>query len=276
MATSIGPVVSASPSVGSELRQIAESLAREAGDMALSGRKSGPLSATTKSSPIDMVTKFDKASEAMITEGLARVRPDDSIIGEEGADKQGTSGITWHIDPIDGTTNFYFDLPMWAVSIGAVDEHGPLAGAVYVPALGEMFSGARTEGATLNGTPISVRDNNDVSDALVCTGYSYRISEREVHAKRVADIVMKVRDIRRFGAAAVDLCFVACGRLDVYFEEHLNSWDLIAGQVIATEAGAVFSDYVGDPVTPAQVLASTPGVHADFIHLIATSGPGAS
>ena len=276
MATSNGTIVIMSPSIGSQLRLIAESLAREAGDMALSGRKSGPLTATTKSSPIDMVTKFDKASETLITEGLAKVRPDDSIIGEEGAAKQGASRITWHIDPIDGTTNFYFDLPMWAVSIGAVDEHGPLAGAVYVPALGEMFSGARTEGATLNGMPISVRDNNDIADALVCTGYSYLISEREVHAKRVADIVMKVRDIRRLGAAAVDLCFVACGRLDAYFEEHLNSWDLIAGQVIATESGAVFSDYVGNAVTPAQVLAATPGVHADLIHLIATSGHGVS
>jgi myo-inositol-1(or 4)-monophosphatase len=110
----------------------------------------------------------------------------------------------------------------------------------------------------------------------VCTGYSYLISEREVHAKRVADIVMKVRDLRRFGAAAVDICFVACGRLDAYFEEHLHSWDLIAGQVIATEAGAVFSDYVGNPVTPSQVIASTPGVHADLIQLIAASGPDAS
>ena len=276
MATSIGPLLSTSLSIGSQLRLIAESLAREAGDMALRGRKSGPLTATTKSSPIDMVTKFDKASEAMITEGLAKIRPDDSIVGEEGAAKQGTSGITWHIDPIDGTTNFYFDLPMWAVSIGAVDEQGPLAGAVYVPALGEMFSGARTEGSTLNGMPIGVRNNHDIADALVCTGYSYRISEREVHAKRVADIVMKVRDIRRFGAAAVDLCFVACGRLDAYFEEHLHSWDLIAGQVIATEAGAIISDYAGNPVTPAQVLAATPGVHADLIRLIATSGQGVS
>ena len=276
MARSSGPVVSDSPSLGSQLRQIAESLAREAGDMALRGRKSGPLTATTKSSPIDMVTQFDKASEAMITKGLTALRPEDSIIGEEGASKEGTSGITWHIDPIDGTTNFYFDLPMWAVSIGAVDEHGPLAGAVYVPALGEMFSGARSEGATMNGEPISVRANDDIADALVCTGYSYLISEREVHAKRVANIVMKVRDLRRFGAAAVDLCFVASGRLDVYFEEHLNSWDLIAGQVIATEAGANITDYVGNPVTPSQVLASTPGVHADFIRLIAASGPGTS
>ncbi len=258
--------------LGAQLRHAAELLARESGDMALQGRKSGPLTATTKSSPIDMVTKYDKASEALITAGLARIRPDDAIIGEEGASRDGTSGITWHIDPIDGTTNFYFDLPMWAVSIGAVDEHGPLAGAVYVPALGEMFSGARNEGATLNGSPISVRNNTDIADALVCTGYSYRISEREVHAKRVADIVMKVRDLRRFGAAAVDLCFVACGRLDAYFEEHLHTWDLVAGQVIATEAGAIVTDYVGDTVRPEQVLASTPGVHKDLIHLIATSG----
>jgi myo-inositol-1(or 4)-monophosphatase len=276
MATNTGTIVTTSTSIGSQLRLVAESLAREAGDMALRGRKSGPLTVTTKSSPIDIVTKFDKASEAMITEGLSKVRPDDAIIGEEGASKHGTSGITWHIDPIDGTTNFYFDVPMWAVSIGAVDEHGPLAGAVYVPALGEMFSGARGEGSTLNGMPIGVRENNDLADALVCTGYSYQISERAVHAKRVADIVMNVRDIRRFGAAAIDLCFVACGRLDAYFEEHLNSWDLIAGQVIATEAGAMFSDYVGNAVTPAQVLAATPGVHADLIHLIATSGHGTS
>jgi len=276
MARGSESVMSTSASLGSELRQIAESLAREAGDMALRGRKSGPLTATTKSSPIDMVTKYDKASEAMITAGLAQIRPDDAIIGEEGASTQGTSGITWHIDPIDGTTNFYFDLPMWAVSIGAVDEQGPLAGAVYVPALDEMFSGSRGEGSTVNGQPIKVRDNNDISDALVCTGYSYRISEREVHAKRVADIVMKVRDIRRFGAAAVDLCFVACGRLDAYFEEHLHSWDLVAGQVIAIEAGALITDYVGNTVRPAQVLAATPGIHADLIHLIATSGPSAS
>ena len=143
-----------SPSIGSELRSIAETLARQAGDMALRGRKSGDVTATTKSSPTDMVTQYDKASEELITAGLAQICADDAIVGEEGASKSGTSGITWHIDPIDGTSNFFFDIPMWAVSIGAVDEHGPLAGAVYVPALGEMFSAARNEGATMNGTTI--------------------------------------------------------------------------------------------------------------------------
>jgi myo-inositol-1(or 4)-monophosphatase len=161
---------------------------------------------------------------------------------------------------------------MWAVSIGAVDEHGPLAGAVYVPALGEMFSASRNEGATMNGTAISCRKNSSLSDAMVCTGFSYRINERHAHAQRVANMVMKVRDIRRFGAAAVDLCFVACGRLDAYFEEHLHSWDLAAGQIIATEAGAIVTNYAGASVTPEQVLASTPFIQQELIALIAEAG----
>jgi myo-inositol-1(or 4)-monophosphatase len=190
-------------------------------------------------------------------------------VGEEGAARDGTTGITWHIDPIDGTSNFYFDIPMWAVSIGAADDKGPLAGAVYAPALGEMFSAARGEGATLNGSPISVRDNTVLSDALVCTGFSYRVHERAAHAQRVARMVSEIRDIRRFGAAAIDLCFVACGRYDAYFEEHLHSWDLVAGQIVAEEAGAVVTDYAGRQVTPQQVLAAQPGIRHDLISLIA-------
>jgi myo-inositol-1(or 4)-monophosphatase len=252
------------------LRGIAESLARAAGDMALAGRKSGPIDATTKSSPVDMVTKYDKASEEMIIEGLVRLRPDDGIVGEEGGARSGTSGIVWHIDPIDGTTNFFFDIPMWAVSIGAADEHGPVAGAVYAPALGEMFSAARGHGSQVNGIGLSVRDNTDISDALVCTGYSYDVKNRGPHARRVARMVTQVRDLRRFGAAAIDLCFVAAGRYDAYFEEHLHSWDLVAGQLIATEAGAVVTDYRGDVVTPKQVLAANPGVHAAMIDLISS------
>jgi fructose-1,6-bisphosphatase/inositol monophosphatase family enzyme len=257
--------------LGTELRAIAEQLARAAGDMALAGRKSGIVTATTKSSPTDMVTQYDKASEDMITAGLRELRPDDGIVGEEGASREGTSGITWHIDPIDGTSNFYFDIPMWAVSTGAVDDNGPIAGAVYAPALGDMFTAARGEGATLNGNRISVRENTLLSDALVCTGFSYHVSQREAHARRVATMVGQIRDIRRFGAAAIDLCFVACGRLDAYFEEHLNSWDLIAGQVIATEAGALVTNYSGDTATPQEVLASQPGVQKALIQLIADS-----
>lgn len=250
------------------LRGIAETLARAAGDMALAGRKSGPLDAMTKSSPVDMVTKYDRASEEMIIESLIGLRPDDGIVGEEGGNRAGTSGIVWHINPIDGTTNFLFDIPMWAVSIGAADAHGPIAGAVYAPALGEMFGAARGHGSHVNGIPLSVRNNSDISDALVCTGYSYDVKNRGPHARRVARMVTQVRDLRRFGAAAIDLCFVAAGRYDAYFEEHLHSWDLVAGQLIATEAGAVITDYRGGVVTPRQVLAAGPGVHAAMIDLI--------
>lgn len=257
--------------LNSGLRAIAEQLARQAGDMALAGRRSGTVSADTKSSPTDMVTQFDRASEEMITTGLRQLRPLDAIIGEEGASTSGTSGITWHIDPIDGTSNFYFDIPMWAVSIGAADAHGPLVGAVYAPALGEMFTAARGQGATCNGTPITCRDNTVLTDALVSTGFSYRIHERIQHAHRVAHMVTEVRDIRRFGAAALDLCFVANGRCDAYFEEHLHSWDLIAGQIIASEAGALVTDFEGNPVTPRQVLAAAPGIQHALIDLIARS-----
>lgn len=255
----------------SELLAIAEKLARSAGDMALRGRKSGDVSATTKSSPTDMVTQYDKASEELITAGLALHRPQDGIIGEEGASQRSSTGITWHIDPIDGTSNFYFDIPMWAVSIGAVDEHGPLIGVVYAPALGEMYTACRGAGAFLNGQPIHVRDNTELSDALVCTGFSYRVHERTKHAQRVAQMVTHIRDIRRFGAAAIDLCFVASGRYDAYFEEHLHSWDLVAGQVIATEAGALITNYAGQDVTPAQVLCAQPGIQQQLIQLIAQS-----
>ena len=253
------------------LRDIATLLAREAGDMALTGRKSGELVLTTKSSPIDMVTQFDRASEALITQGLSRLRPDDAIVGEEGADTAGTSGLTWHIDPIDGTTNFMFDIPTWAVSIGVVDEHGPIAGAVYVPALHEMFSAARGHGSYMNDTALSVRHNTNINDALVATGFSYDIEKRGVHTQRVANMLNTVRDIRRMGAAAIDLCFVAAGRYDAYFEEYLNSWDLVAGQIIATEAGAVVTNFAGDEVTPAQVLACSPDIHQQMITLIAES-----
>lgn len=255
----------------SELLAIAEKLARSAGNMALRGRKSGDVSATTKSSPTDMVTQYDKASEELITAGLALHRPHDGVIGEEGASQPSSSGITWHIDPIDGTSNFYFDIPMWAVSIGAVDEHGPLIGVVYAPALGEMYTACRGTGAFLNGQPIHVRDNTELSDALVCTGFSYRVHERTKHAQRVAQMVTHIRDIRRFGAAAIDLCFVASGRYDAYFEEHLHSWDLVAGQVIATEAGALITNYAGQDVTPAQVLCAQPGIQQQLIQLIAQS-----
>ena len=251
-----------------ELLAIATDLARAAGDMALAGRKAGLHNVQTKSTATDMVTEFDRASEVLIVEGMRTARPDDAIVGEEGASISGTSGITWHIDPIDGTTNFLYDLPAWAVSIGASDADGPLAGVVYIPALGEMFSATRNGGAFLNGSPIHCNNITDVSQALVCTGFSYSSDQRTVQAKRVSRFIHQIRDIRRAGAAAIDLCFVACGRIDAYFEENLHQWDIAAGILIAHEAGCKSGDFSGNAPRPAEILTSAPAIFDQLSQLI--------
>lgn len=258
-----------------ELEAIAVRIAREAGDAALAGRRAGPGVVASKTTPTDMVTEHDKASEALIVAALRAERPLDRIVAEEGSAVDGTSGITWHIDPIDGTTNFYFDLPTWAVSIGAADDRGPLAGAVYSPPLGEMFSAARGHGARLNGRPIAVRNNTATSDALVATGFSYDAADRLRQSRRIPLIIDRIRDLRRFGAAALDICFVASGRLDAYFEENLHSWDVVAAMIVALEAGGIVTDFDGGPMHPSNVLASSPGMHAAMLGLLAESRDGA-
>lgn len=251
-----------------ELLLVASELARAAGDMALAGRKAGLQNVQTKSTATDMVTEFDRASEKLIVEGMRERRPLDAIVGEEGASIAGTSGITWYIDPIDGTTNFLYDLPAWAVSIGAEDSNGPLAGVVYIPSLGEMFSATRGGGAFLNGEPIRCNTIADVSQALVCTGFSYSAEQRTIQAKRVSQFIHKIRDIRRAGAAAIDLCFVACGRIDAYFEENLHQWDIAAGILIAHEAGCRSGDFSGNSARPAEILTSSPAIFDQLSQLI--------
>ena len=251
-----------------ELLLVASELARAAGDMALAGRKTGLQNVQTKSTATDMVTEFDRASEKLIVEGMRERRPFDAIVGEEGASIAGTSGITWYIDPIDGTTNFLYDLPAWAVSIGAEDSNGPLAGVVYIPSLGEMFSATRGGGAYLNGSPINCNTIADVSQALVCTGFSYSAEQRTVQAQRVSQFIHKIRDIRRAGAAAIDLCFVACGRIDAYFEENLHQWDIAAGILIAHEAGCRSGDFSGNSARPAEILTAAPAIFDQLSQLI--------
>ena len=259
-----------------ELLGIAERLAREAGVIALKGRRSGDLGTSTKSSPTDMVTKYDKLCEKLIVDGISSARPHDAIVGEEGANKPGSTGIEWHIDPIDGTTNFVFDQPNWSVSIGVRDADGPLVGAVYVPVLDEMFTASRGGGSYRNGTPIAPRDVTSVSDALVATGFSYDPVARSRHGRTVASMVGNIRDLRRLGAASVDICFVACGRLDAYVEGGLNSWDIMAAQLVATEAGCTVSDFAGGPVVPAEVIASSPAIHGGIIDLFARASKESS
>jgi myo-inositol-1(or 4)-monophosphatase len=223
----------------SELRELSVRMASDAGALALAERAAAVTDITTKSSQVDIVTAADKAAEAFITTQVERHRPNDAIVGEEGANKEGNTGLTWFIDPIDGTTNFYYGLPGWVVSIAVGDSEGIGAAAVFDPVSNEMYSAHRKGGATLNNEPLQVRATTEVlAHALVGTGFSYLAEQRQQQAELLVELLPQVRDIRRLGSAAKDLCMVARGAYDAYFEAGLNQWDLAAGWLIAREAGA--------------------------------------
>jgi myo-inositol-1(or 4)-monophosphatase len=191
----------------------------------------------TKSSQTDMVSEADREAEAAIAELLRAERPDDALVGEEGAGDEGTSGRRWVVDPLDGTTNYLYRFPAWCVSVALEDEEGGLAGVVHDPLRGETFRARRGGGAELNGEPIAVNDHDDLATALVATGFGYDPDVRAGQGDVVRALLPHIRDLRRAGAAALDLCFVACGRLDGYFERGVNHWDYAAGVLIVREAG---------------------------------------
>ena len=257
-----------------ELRALCEQLAETAGAIALEGRGHLAPSASTKSSHTDMVTKHDLAAERSIRDALAQTRPGDAILGEEEGSSPGSTGYRWAIDPIDGTTNFAYGLPLWATSVAVSYEGATIAGAVRLPALGRTYSAHREGGATVDGRPISISPTTDIPLALVGTGFGYDADRRRAQARTVARLIGEVRDIRRTGSAAVDLCLVAEGSLDVYYEEHLNEWDVAAGLLIASEAGATVSDLGGAKVHPGSVLVASPGVHTAMLELLRRSRDG--
>jgi len=257
-----------------ELLELACRLAVEAGDLALSSRRgldTTALGTATKSTTTDLVTDLDRAAERLVVEGIRAARPDDAVVGEEGTERAGTSGISWFVDPIDGTTNFVYGVPAWSTSVAAADDGGALVGAVYAPAIGELFAATRGGGATLDGEPIACSGLTDLSRALVATGFSYRPQRRREQAAVVEHLIGDVRDIRRLGSAALDLCYVAAGRFDAYFETGLNAWDMAAGELIAREAGCRVGNFAGGPFVPDEVLAATPGIF-DGLSKLLTAG----
>jgi myo-inositol-1(or 4)-monophosphatase len=260
----------------SGLRALAERIAVEAGTLALEGRSSlgpGKIRHDTKSTATDPVTEYDRAAERLLVDRLRAECPEDAIVGEEGTGIDGTSGRSWYLDPIDGTANFVYGLPGWCTSVGVLDAGGGLAGAVYAPVSGELFSAARGLGATLDGAPISTSGCTDLADAMIATGFAYRPALRRVQAIRLAGLIDHVRDVRRGGSAAIDLCLVACGRVDAYYEQHLNTWDVAAGLLIAAEAGATTLDDRGDATTPSFTVASAPGIHTALLDVLDASFP---
>ena len=254
------------------LRDLAIAVAQEAGALLLDGQRRARVDVGTKTSTTDMVSEMDRASEALVVGRILDARPHDGIVGEEGASREGTTGVTWVIDPLDGTTNYLYGHPSWAVSIAAEVEGPVVAGCVHDPTHAETYAAALGHGATCNGDAIAPSALDDLSTALVGTGFSYRARERAAQAEIVRAVLPEVRDIRRIGAAALDLCWVARGRLDAYFEEGLAPWDLAAGGLIATEAGAVVTGFSGGPVTPAHVAAAGPRLAPALRALLARAG----
>ncbi|MFM8192909.1 MAG: inositol monophosphatase family protein [Actinomycetota bacterium] len=222
-----------------ELLNLAESIARKAG--ALLMNRPSKFDLDEKSGVFDFATQMDHESEKLIVAEILAARPDDGLIGEEGANRPSTSGITWVIDPIDGTVNYLYDIPGWCISIGAKDQDGALVGVVFSPATNSLWKASRSNGAYLNDVKISCNDPVALNRALVGSGFAYDIEKRKIQASLIERLLPEIRDLRRLGACAVDICHVASGSLDAYFEAGVNEWDYAAAGLIATEAGAVIS-----------------------------------
>lgn len=260
-----------------ELLELARDIAVRAGEFAIEQRLRGVSVAATKSTPIDIVTAVDRDTEALIRELILEARPDDGIVGEEDATHVGTSGLNWVVDPIDGTVNFLYGIPQWAISIAVVEGPGTpdawtaLAGVVVNPVAGEVFEASVGGGARLAGQPLQVNTDVPLDRALVGTGFSYSLERRVGQAKVAVDLLLRIRDLRRLGAASLDLCAVAAGRLDAYYEVGLNPWDHAAGALIASEAGALVGGANGQPATDQLIVAAAPGLYEDLHAAIAAA-----
>lgn len=261
------------------LRVLAEEAARAAGDL-VRERPADLHVASTKSSPTDVVTAMDIAAEALLADVLLSRRPDDGLLGEEGGLRPGTSGLTWVVDPIDGTVNYLYGLPAYAVSVAVVEgEPEPrawrvLAGCVHNPSTSETWTATLGGGAHLDGRPVPGPASPVLSRALVGTGFGYTVSRRRKQGQVLASMITKVRDVRRGGSAALDLCAVASGRLDGYYERGLMPWDLAAGGLIARESGASVTGLAGLDADESMVIAARPALARELSLALAALDAG--
>ena len=242
------------------LREIAEAVAREAGRQLREAFAGPRVNVTVKSSPTDLVSEADHAAERLIRERLAAARPGDGFLGEEGGDERGTSGVRWIVDPLDGTINFLFGIPEWAVSIACEDAEGTVAGVVYDAMRDELWSAERNGPALLDGRPIAASTRDDLATAMVATGFGYDADVRRFQGQVVSRLLPKVRDIRRLGSAALDLAWTAAGRYDAFYERGLNSWDRAAGELLCRRAGLAVRELSPSPPAAAGILVAPPGL----------------
>ncbi|PKW25554.1 inositol monophosphatase family protein [Phycicoccus duodecadis] len=277
MAARVAPAVPDGLDVAA-LEAVAVDVARAAGRLVVDERPDD-LGMSEKSSRTDVVTEMDQRSQELVLDLLAQRRPDDAAMGEEEGGRTGTSGVTWVVDPIDGTTNYLYSVPAYAVSVAAVvgDPAVPgawraVAGAVFNPATDELFHAHRGGGARLTArtgtTVLRVSTETDLALSLVGTGFGYAAATRARQARILVDLLPQVRDIRRAGSAALDLCAVACGRLDGYYESGLNVWDRAAGELVALEAGAVLGGLDGDVADRDLTWTAGPGLAPVFAGLV--------
>jgi myo-inositol-1(or 4)-monophosphatase len=259
------------------LRDAADEMAREAGAIVLEGY--GRTHAPERKGRIDLVTEYDRRSEACLLARIAERFPGHEVLAEESGAHAGRAGgvVRWVIDPLDGTTNFAHNYPFFAVSVGVEVGGAVVAGAVYDPVADEMFAAALGSGATRNGERIAVTDCARVEDALLVTGFPYDVREHpERHVPLFQAFLMRAQGIRRDGSAALNLCYLAMGRFDGFWEGNLSPWDVAAGSLIVSEAGGKITDYAGAPfrIDARQVCAANPALHGSLLEVIAAH-PGA-
>ncbi|MFQ5514650.1 MAG: inositol monophosphatase family protein [Myxococcota bacterium] len=261
-----------------EILDLAISIAHEVGALQRE-RFTEPRAIDTKSSTIDLVTDVDRASEEIALERIARARPGDAILAEETGDHAGRSEWLWIIDPLDGTTNYAHGFPHFAVSIGVERRGIRELGVIFDPLKNELFTARRGAGAHLNGQPIQVSRIDRLDAALLATGFGYDVHRsRDDNLNHFSAFVKCAQGVRRAGAAALDLAYVACGRFDGFWELHLHPWDVAAGLLLVEEAGGTSSDLDGGPVPRAgdRCVASNGRLHPDLLRVLAASSEAAA
>jgi myo-inositol-1(or 4)-monophosphatase len=256
-----------------EVMAVAVDAARAAGKQLVASFEGAPTGVDAKSSDTDMVSDADRDSENVIVSAIRWAFPGDAIVAEEGSLEPGGSGRTWFIDPLDGTTNYLYGVPHWAVVICLADQTGALAGVVYDPVRDELFSAERGGGATVSragGTLSALRTTaaTDLGSALVATGFAYVARDREEQARILTRVLGKVRDLRRYGSAALDLSWVGAGRFDAYFESVDKPWDWMAGALIVQEAGGRVTKLAQARSGHPHIVASAPDVHDSLVRLL--------
>jgi len=262
----------------SELLSIAKNVALEAGELVLKRRQGHIEVADTKSTLNDVVTAVDRESEELIKSLLSEARPGDGFLGEEGGSGESHTGVTWVVDPIDGTVNFLYGIPHYAVSIAAVEgppyphEWNILAGVVFNPEAGELFSAQYGAGSYLGKRQIHVAPPVPLENALLLTGFAYAERYRKAQGELFSHIITQVRDIRRMGTASLDLAMIACGRANMYFERTLSPWDHAAGDLIVTEAGGVVRGFGNDRPDREAIFAGHPEMATGLQQLVSRHG----